>query len=191
MLYQLFSGRGKLSAMTVVPKYVSILFVVALQNGLLPADTTDQRRLDFFESRIRPVLVEHCYACHSASAKKLKGELLLDSRWGWQQGGESGPPIVPGSPEESLIIDALRYESFEMPPKAKLPDSVISDFVRWIKDGAVDPREKQTPTAESHATFDLAERRKWWSLQPVPRRGRSRSDKNRLASRQVRLLHPR
>ena len=95
--------------MKVTLKQFSILFVFTLQTGRLFADTTDQRKLDFFESRIRPVLAEQCYSCHSASAKKLKGELLLDSRWGWQKGGESGPPIVPGNPEESLIIDALRH----------------------------------------------------------------------------------
>lgn len=149
-------------------KQFSILFVFTLQTGRLFADTTDQRKLDFFESRIRPVLAEQCYSCHSASAKKLKGELLLDSRWGWQKGGESGPPIVPGNPEESLIIDALRHESFKMPPKTKLPETVILDFVRWIEDGAVDPREKKTLAAtETNASFNLEERRKWWSLQPV------------------------
>ena len=109
-------------------KAVQILLVLILLPGWAHADATDQRKLEFFEKRIRPVLAEHCYQCHSTTAKKLRGELLLDSRWGWQKGGESGPPIVPGKPEESRIVKALRYESFEMPPKAKLPKTVIADL---------------------------------------------------------------
>ena len=108
---------------------------------LLTLGSTD---VDFFEKKIHPVLVEHCYRCHSSTAKKLRGELLLDSRWGWQQGGESGAVIVPGEPEKSRLISALRYEKLEMPPKAKLPASVIADFARWIEMGAPDPRAKKT-----------------------------------------------
>src|SRR5262245_22065886 len=73
--------------------------------------------LHFFEKEVRPLLVKHCYQCHSAEAKILKGGLLLDSRGGWMKGGDSGPAIVPGVPDESLIIEAVRYESLEMPPK--------------------------------------------------------------------------
>ncbi len=131
---------------------------------LLTLGSTD---VDFFEKKIRPVLVEHCYRCHSSTAKKLRGELLLDSRWGWQQGGESGAVIVPGEPEKSRLISALRYEKLEMPPKAKLPASVIADFARWIEMGAPDPRSKKTREPNTEKRFDLEERKKWWSLQPV------------------------
>ena len=80
--------------------------------------------VELFESKIRPVLVKHCYSCHSAGAKALKGGLLLDHRDGLRKGGESGPAVVPGKVEESLLVDALKYDGFEMPPKGRLPDSV-------------------------------------------------------------------
>ena len=99
--------------------------------------------LAFFEKKIRPVLVEHCYKCHSASSEKVKGELLLDTREGIRKGGESGHAVVPKNLDESLLIEAIRYgdKDFEMPPKAKLPDSVIADFEKWILMGAPDPRD--------------------------------------------------
>lgn len=98
--------------------------------------------IEFFEKKIRPVLVQHCYDCHSADAKALKAGLLLDSRDGWKQGGDSGPAIVPGKPSESLLIQALKYEDgMEMPPKGKLSDEVVADFVKWIEQGAPDPRK--------------------------------------------------
>ena len=100
--------------------------------------TTEQ--IDFFEKKIRPVLVEHCYKCHSATAKKVRGGLLLDSRDGLRRGGDSGSVIVPGDPAASRLIKALRYDELQMPPDGKLPDKVISDFETWIKQGAVDPR---------------------------------------------------
>ncbi len=95
----------------------------------------------FFESRIRPVLVENCYECHSSQTASPKGALRLDTAQGWRNGGDSGPAIEPGNAAESLLVSALRYESYEMPPKGKLPDEVIADFEQWIAAGAVDPRE--------------------------------------------------
>src|SRR5262245_49573809 len=70
----------------------------------------------FFEKQVRPLLIKHCYQCHSTEAKVLKGGLHLDSRDGWMKGGDTGPAIVPGAPEESLLIEAIRGESLEMPP---------------------------------------------------------------------------
>ena len=96
---------------------------------------------EFFEKKIRPGLVEHCYECHSAQSEKLKGKLLLDNRDAVRKGGESGPGVVPGDPDASLVVQALRYENFEMPPKGKLPAEVIANFEQWIKHGATDPRE--------------------------------------------------
>jgi hypothetical protein len=84
--------------------------------------------LAFFEAKIRPILVEKCYACHSQEAKKLKGALRVDSRNGLLKGGDSGLAIVPRKPQESLLLEALRYESYEMPPSGKLPAAVIADF---------------------------------------------------------------
>ena len=125
---------------------------------------------EFFEKKIRPVLIRHCYKCHSAAASEVKGGLRLDSRNGIRQGGDSGPAVVPGKIDESLLIDAVRHESLEMPPNKKLPDSVIEDLQQWIKMGAPDPRD-HPPTSSEAAGLSwqavLAERRDWWSLQPV------------------------
>ncbi len=100
----------------------------------------DPEARDFFESKIRPVLVEHCYACHSAESPSIKGGLRLDSRDGMLAGGDYGPAVVPGDPEASLIIEALRYEGLEMPPSGQLDARIAEDFVRWIAQGAADPR---------------------------------------------------
>src|SRR3954468_14696059 len=92
------------------------------------ASADDGAGLEFFESRIRPVLVEHCYKCHSAGAKALKGGLRLDTRAGIGKGGDGGPAVVPGDPDSSLILEALRFEGLEMPPAGKLADQVVADF---------------------------------------------------------------
>lgn len=102
---------------------------------------SDQDELHFFETKIRPVLIEHCYRCHAADAKIIRGGLLLDSRQATLDGGDSGPGVVPGAPEESLLLAAIKHEGYEMPPDRKLPDSVIADFERWVLDGAFDPRD--------------------------------------------------
>src|SRR5215475_14270311 len=95
---------------------------------------------DFFEKEIRPILVQNCYSCHSGDPKKAKGGFLLDSRDGLRKGGKSGAVISPGHPEQSLLIEAIQYESLEMPPKGKLPDELIDKLVEWVKMGAPDPR---------------------------------------------------
>ena len=124
----------------------------------------DAGSVAFFEQKIRPALAEHCYECHSAKAKKLKGGLALDAKAGWQKGGDSGTPtIVPGKPDEGLFLRYVRHlePDMEMPPKKpKLPDSLIADFATWIKAGAVDPRDQ--------ATVEVKRADKsWWSLQPL------------------------
>jgi hypothetical protein len=121
--------------------------------------------VEFFEKRIRPVLIEHCYKCHSAGAEKLQGKLLLDSREAARKGGETGAAIVPGDPEASLILKAIRYEDFEMPPSGKLPAEVIADFERWIKEGAADPREG-SGVPQAAKLIDFAAGRQFWSFQP-------------------------
>src|SRR3954462_8494474 len=105
------------------------------------AEELSKEHIEFFEKKIRPVLVDDCYECPSAPSEKLKGKLLLDSRDAARKGGETGPAVVPGDPDASLGVQALRYENFEMPPKGKLPAQAIADFEKWIKEGAVDPRE--------------------------------------------------
>lgn len=136
----------------------------------LAATARADEGVEFFEKKIRPVLVQHCYECHSASAAEIKGGLRLDSRDAIQTGGDSGPAVVPSNADESLLLEAMRHESFEMPPDKKLPDAVIADFQRWIETGAPDPRDRP-PTADEAAELSwqatLAARRQWWSLQPV------------------------
>ena len=78
--------------------------------------------IEFFEKKIRPVLVQHCYRCHSEKSKKVRGKLKLDTRAGIRKGGRTGPAVVPGVTKKSLILKALRYQGLEMPPKGKLPN---------------------------------------------------------------------
>ena len=147
-----------------------LLSFLSLALLVAPAAAQEDHRREFFERKIRPVLVRHCYECHSTASVALKGELLLDSRDGLLKGGESGAAIVPGEPDASLLLEAIRHESYEMPPDEKLPDAVIDDFEQWIADGAFDPRDAP-PDADSIAS-ELwerlyAERTNWWSYQPV------------------------
>ncbi|MAT16199.1 MAG: hypothetical protein CMJ46_13125 [Planctomyces sp.] len=121
--------------------------------------------IDFFESRIRPVLVQHCYECHAADAKKIAGGLQLDTRTGIRAGGDSGPAVVPGDLEESLILGAMRHETFEMPPDNRLSDDIIADFTTWIEMGAPDPREGATEVVRPG--IDIQQGRKFWSFQPI------------------------
>ena len=140
--------------------------LVATTLLVLPAAALgqDATAVDFFEKKIRPVLVDHCYGCHSqraAQANELKGGLLLDSRDSIRRGGDSGPAVVPGKPAESLLLSALRHEDFEMPPKGRLSDRVVSDFARWIADGAADPRDGTL--ASSPQPMDVERGREHWA----------------------------
>ena len=121
--------------------------------------------IEFFESKVRPVLVESCYACHSAQAEKLKGGLYLDTKDGLLKGGDSGPAIVPGDVEKSLIIKAVRYtsEDLKMPPKdKKLSADQIADLEAWVKLGAPDPRSGPAPSPKTEL-----EAKKHWAFQPI------------------------
>ena len=123
------------------------------------------QQLQFFENRIRPVLAENCYKCHSQQAEKIKAGLLLDTREGMLKGGDSGPAIAPGDPEASLMIKAVRYTDpdLQMPPKGnKLPDAAIADLTTWIKMGAPDPREA---TAAQKSWADPGKTH--WAWQPL------------------------
>ena len=128
--------------------------------------------IDFFEQKIRPVLVDRCYSCHSAEAaakKTLKGGLLLDTREAIRQGGDSGPAVVPGKPEDSLLIAAIRHESIRMPPKGRLPDNVIADFVKWVQIGAPDPRDGRAAVGSA---IDVEAARRLWAYQTPTLPGR-------------------
>jgi len=119
-------------------------------------------QLNFFEKKIRPVLVEHCYECHASESKEVGGKFLLDSRAGVRAGGESGAVIVSGKPDDSLLMQALRYDGMEMPPKGKLPETVLNDFAKWIAQGAFDPRTESSSNSVQ-GTQDLDS---LWSFQP-------------------------
>lgn len=124
----------------------------------------DKAGIEFFEKKIRPVLVTQCYECHAADSKKVKGGLLLDTRDGIRKGGESGAAVVPGNAGDSLLIEALKYDGLEMPPKQKLPDSVIADFVKWVEMGAPDPREGKAAVVRKEINFEEA--KNFWAFQP-------------------------
>ncbi|HUQ72755.1 MAG TPA: DUF1549 domain-containing protein, partial [Planctomycetaceae bacterium] len=135
----------------------------------LPVGAADDAGLEFFEKKIRPVLVKHCYECHSADSEKIGGGLLLDSRQGLRAGGDSGPALQPEALEQSLILKAIRYDGdVQMPPKGTLPPEVIADLEAWVKMGAPDPREaKSAPVSTSDWSETLRSRANWWSLKPV------------------------
>ncbi len=133
------------------------------------APAADGSDFEFFEQKIRPVLVEHCYSCHSVAArdsKKLQGELLLDSAKAVAAGGETGAALVKGKSDESLLLKAMKYDGIEMPPAGKLPDDVIANFAKWIDMGAPDPREGDT-SAVAKRVIDIEEGMKWWAFQPL------------------------
>jgi hypothetical protein len=134
--------------------------------GVVCAAKPTAESLAFFEKKIRPVLVEHCYKCHSASSEKVKGGLLLDTRDGIRKGGESGHAVVPGDLKESLLISALKHDDFEMPPKKMLPAAVVADFEKWIQDGAADPR-RTTHLVAKPDSIDIEAGRKHWAYQPL------------------------
>ena len=150
---------------------IASLMAGMLAPAIASASPTPEQ-IAFFETKIRPVLAQHCYQCHSAEALragKLKASLLVDSRAGMAKGGESGAAVVPKNKEESLLLAALKYDGFEMPPAGKLPDEVIADFETWIDMGAPDPRDEPVATIDER-TIDVEEGRKHWSyrrLAPV------------------------
>jgi hypothetical protein len=121
--------------------------------------------IDFFEQRIRPVLVEHCYECHSATSNELEGGLMLDNRAAVEKGGENGKVLVAKEPESSRLLTAMRYqdENLQMPPGGKLSDEVLADFDQWIRSGAVDPREGPPPPPPDSIE---ARARKHWAFGP-------------------------
>ncbi|MFO0880955.1 MAG: DUF1553 domain-containing protein [Gemmataceae bacterium] len=136
---------------------------------VLVSSARADERVAFFEKKIRPVLVQHCYSCHSAEAqakKKLRGGLLVDTKAGLLTGGDSGPALVPGKPADSLLLKSMRYEGdLKMPPRGKLPPAVLADFEQWIRQGAHDPR---TAAATVKARgLSLEEGRAFWSYRPL------------------------
>lgn len=138
----------------------------ALAAGHVEAASLTKAQTDFFEANVRPVLARHCYKCHSRDSEKVKGNLLLDTRQGVLRGGETGPAIVPGNPETSLLIKAVRYTDpdLQMPPKGeKLDPAQIASLESWVRMGAPDPREDTASTSAGQGKTD----REHWAFQPV------------------------
>lgn len=152
-----------------------VLFVASLILAAGAADLlrgAESENLEFFEKKIRPILVEKCYACHAAGSKSLKGGLRVDSRDALLRGGDSGPALVPGNAGESLLIKAIEHapDFYEMPPDGKLPAAVIADFRKWVELGAPDPRleiEAPAPRNSGRKSPSVEEGKQFWSFQPL------------------------
>lgn len=166
------------------PAWLCVCFILASSTAQLAnppkaqaqtpvAPTTDTQpaiapeQLEFFEKQVRPLLVEHCFECHAGREKN--GGLLLDSRETTLKGGDSGPALVPGQPDKSLLIEAVRYKNhdLQMPPKKPLSEAQVSTLVEWIERGAPDPRVAVATTAAPVKGMSLEDGRKFWSFQPI------------------------
>ncbi len=150
----------------------SILASLTAQNYCLPTAHSQSPAiapadLEFFEKQVRPLIVEHCYECHSGNEKN--GGLRLDSREAVLKGGDSGPALIPSQPDKSLLVEAVRYKNhdLQMPPKKPLSESQVSTLVDWIQRGAPDPREAAAAAAMPVKGMSLEDGRKFWSFQPI------------------------
>lgn len=128
-----------------------------------------QEQLDFFENRIRPILVEHCYECHSADSKSIQAKLRLDGREFAIQGGDSGAALVPSKPHESLLIAAVSWKGIEMPPDRKLKDEQITDLVRWVEMGVPWPGDLSAGNSNNKSSeYDWSKwRSEHWAFQSI------------------------
>ena len=147
---------------------LATLFAVLTHSNVNAQEPTAEELL-FFEGKIRPVLVQHCYECHSGEAllnDNLENELFLDSKAGIRKGGVSGPAVVPGETGSSLLIKAIRHDLFNMPPDTKLAAEVIADFTKWVEMGAPDPRSDEVTKLEKKE-IDIEAGREFWSFQPL------------------------
>ncbi|MBI3849793.1 MAG: PSD1 domain-containing protein [Verrucomicrobia bacterium] len=134
---------------------------------LTAAAEPSKTQLDFFESKVRPIFTENCYKCHSPGRGKVKAGLELDWKGGWEKGGDSGPAIIPGEPEKSLLIKAVRYTDpdLKMPPKGdKLSAAQVNDLVAWVKMGAPDPRATRPAAEKIEYAGDSKDH---WAFKPV------------------------
>ncbi len=143
---------------------IGIVVSLCLGPFAASADTATTEELEFFEAKIRPVLAANCYACHSADAKVRMGGLSLDTREGIRQGGQRGHAVVPEDVESSVVVAALRYDGeLKMPPGGRLSEEIVSNFEKWIRMGAPDPREVTARVSTS--SIDLEKGREFWAFQ--------------------------
>ena len=142
------------------------LTLLILPTCLAIAQQPTDTQLQFFETNIRPALVKYCYDCHSVDAGDSRAGLLVDTRRGLLQGGDSGPALVPGNHTDSLIWEAINWDGYEMPPSQKMPSEVIAHFKTWIDMGAPDPRERELLEFKTKITADdIEKRRAHWAFQ--------------------------
>ena len=149
---------------------IRLLITAFAAASIAQAAGSDPEGVAFFESRVRPALVKHCYECHSTESGKTKGGLRVDTREALLKGGESGPAVVPRSLEKSLLFKAITSQDkdAQMPPKGRLPDAVIADLRRWIEMGSPDPRAAQTVASVPVKTaVDVEKGRSFWAYQPL------------------------
>jgi Protein of unknown function (DUF1553)/Protein of unknown function (DUF1549)/Planctomycete cytochrome C len=143
---------------------VGMIFLITLSP--IQADDTD--KMAYFEAKVRPILFNHCFKCHGE--KKQEGGLRTDLHENLLKGGDTGPAVIPGKPEESELIDAIKYDadSYQMPPDGKLKQEQIDILTQWVKEGAHWPENNKTHSSNANEEkFDLKERAKHWSFQPV------------------------
>jgi hypothetical protein len=152
---------------------LSFVSAMLSANAQIEHKSITPEQLEFFEKNIRPVLVQHCYECHSEEKGKNKGELTLDTRDGIRAGGDRGPAVVPGKVEDSILIQAIRQTGqLRMPPDSRggaLPDDVVANFEKWVKDGAADPRDSakivSAQAAKPEKAYDWNKERQYWAFQ--------------------------
>ncbi len=156
------------------PFVCTLAAVIAAPGAANPAESDAVRKptpqdAEFFEKQIRPILVQHCFECHGPAARNLKGGLRMTGHASLVQGGDTGAAIVPGMPEESLLIDAVNYgDMYQMPPRGKLPETEIAKLVEWVRRGAPWPADERPAVAD--AVFNLSQRKaSHWCWQPVKR----------------------
>lgn len=160
-------GTKPLNRRTSVLKIGIFALFCAMACSHLTISGQEAEKVHFFEQNIRPLLIEHCYECHSEE-HKIKGGLRLDLQKGWEIGGDSGRAIEPGQPDQSLLLEAMQFTNpdLEMPPKGKIPDHKIDLIKQWIRMGAPDPRNGELESSEEN-TIDLESGRQFWSFRPI------------------------
>ena len=152
--------------------FLGLILLVGLptqQSARASSSDPSPQQIEFFEKKIRPLIAEHCYACHSDRASVMS-ELRLDSKEGMLRGGTRGPTIVPGEPERSLLLKVVSYTDpdLRMPPTGKLSESQIGGISTWIKMGAPDPRGAMpSPMPTTTDTIDFEKARQFWSFRPL------------------------
>ncbi len=147
-------------------RFVRLSFLCSLIASVVFAARADDLQAEYFESKVRPILIQHCYECHSVDAKELKAELHLDSKAGWMKGGVSGPAINPGDVDGSLLVQAIRHEGkLRMPKNGELSQEEIAILEEWVRSGAYDTRDGTFVTHNEE--IDYEEGRKFWSFRPL------------------------